>query len=167
MRTLERGALDWVEQGLTTLVEVERVVGSSKDMFEQEKKEEAGPPRILIVDDDEETRVLQRTILEDEGCEVEEAGDGEEAIAVLRKDPAFSLVLLDLKMPGMDGLEVLRAIRGAVDTHALPVMISTGNDSEESETELLEAGADDYLEKSAQPERFVARIKAVLRRSMM
>ena len=86
---------------------------------------------------------------------------------LLKTDPSFSLLILDLSMPGMDGREVLDKIRGSVDTAALPVLIRTGTGNERVEAEMLEAGADDYLDKSVDATRFVARVKAVLRRSAL
>ena len=85
----------------------------------------------------------------------------------LNADPDFNLVILDLSMPGMDGRAVLDRIRGAKDTAAIPVLISTAFGDEALETELLEAGADDYLEKSGDAKRFMARVRAVLRRAVM
>ena len=165
MNPLERGALAWVEQGLTTLVEVERVVGSNKELLEASMQE--GPARILVVDDDEDMRLRHRTLLERQGYRVVEAVDGDRALTILQEDPSFSLVLLDLKMPGADGLEVLRAIRDRSDTVALPVIISTGSGAKGAEVELLEAGADDYVHKKTSAAKMLARVKAVLRRSMM
>ena len=135
MTTLERAALRWVEEGVTTLVEVERVVGSSKDNFEKEREEEqSGPARILVVDDDEDTRLKHRTILEKEGYIVEEAADGEEAVKMLQDDPAYSLLLLDLRMPGMGGESLHRSL---VDSHpqmAERMLLTTGDTvSEESQ----------------------------------
>jgi len=171
MRTLRDVALDWVQEGSTTLVEVERVVGASKEDGAASGPDKADDPdvpsRILVVDDDESTRLQQRTLLEVDGYEVTEAVDGEEALKILREDPDFSLVILDLAMPGLDGRDVLRAVRDDISTHAMPVMISTGDDSETTESELLEAGADDYLEKSAKPTRFLARVRSVLRRAVL
>ena len=69
-------------------------------------------------------------------------------------------------MPGLDGRQVLQQIRGSVDTAALPVVIRTGTGSDKIEAELLEAGADDYVEKSVDANRFMARVRAVLRRAM-
>jgi DNA-binding response OmpR family regulator len=69
-------------------------------------------------------------------------------------------------MPGLDGRQVLDQIRGSVETAALPVLIRTGTGSNELEAELLEAGADDYVEKSVDANRFMARVHAVLRRAM-
>ncbi len=164
MRSLHQVGIDWVVQGRTTLVEVERVLGQSLD--EEEKEREKGPPRILLVDDDEDARLLMRTLLERDGYEVNEAGDGHKALDVLKDDQDYNLVILDLAMPGLDGREVLLQIRGSVDTAALPVLIRTGTGSDAIEAELLEAGADDYVEKSVDADRFMARVHAVLRRAM-
>ncbi len=165
MRSIHDVGLEWVVQGKTTLVEVERVLGQSLD--EEEETEETGPPRILLVDDDPEARLIIRTILERDGCEVEEAEDGHLALDRLKGDPDYSLVVLDLQMPGLSGHEVLDHIRGSVDTAALPVLVRTGTGSDKIEAELLEAGADDYVEKSVDAERFLARVHAVLRRSLL
>ena len=164
MRPISEVALDWVTQGKTTLVEVERVLGQQ---VEEEKDEvvEKGPSKILLVDDDPGARLMMRSLLEKEGFDVHEAGEGAKALELLKANPSFSLLILDLSMPGMDGREVLDKIRGSVDTAALPVLIRTGTGNEKVEAELLEAGADDYLDKSVDATRFVARVKAVLRRS--
>ena len=165
MRLMHEVGLEWVKEGKTTLVEVERVLGQAVD--EAEVQESVGPPRILLVDDDPEARLLMRTILEKDGYEVEEAEDGHAGLEILSEDSDYSLVILDLAMPGLDGREVLNQIRGSVSTSALPVLIRTGTGSEKIETELLEAGADDYVEKSVEPERFLARVHAVLRRALL
>ena len=166
MRPMHEVGLDWVRQGKTTLVEVERVLGAVAE--EQEAaQEEKGPPRILLVDDDEDARLLMRTLLEDEAFEVHDAGDGHKAMDILKVDPDFSLVILDLRMPGMDGREVLNLIRGSVDTAALPVLIRTGAGTAQDEAELLDAGADDFMAKSVDSARFLARVKAIIRRSLL
>ena len=90
-----------------------------------------------------------------------------QALDLLKADPNFSLLILDLSMPGMDGHELLDKIRGNVETAALPVLIRTGTGDDKIEAKLLEAGADDYLDKSVDAIRFVARVKAVLRRSLL
>jgi type II secretory ATPase GspE/PulE/Tfp pilus assembly ATPase PilB-like protein/ActR/RegA family two-component response regulator len=165
MRTMLEVAVDWVVQGKTTLVEVERVLGQVID--EEKAVERKGPPKILVVDDDEDARLMMASLLEEEGYEVTRAQDGTEAVDVLKEDPHFSLVVLDLFMPKMDGREVLQWIRGSVDTAAVPVVVRTGMEGEESEAELLEAGADDYLTKALEPERFRARVRAILRRAAL
>jgi len=164
MRTMSQVALDWVQQGKTTLVEVERALGEQSI---DDSEDDMGPARILVIDDDEEARLLHRTLLSQEGYKVEEAKDGYVALDMLKEDNEYSLIVLDLAMPGIDGREVLARIRGQRDTAALPVLISTGTGDEHTETELLEAGADEYLEKSATAARFLARVRAVLRRAAM
>jgi len=166
MRSMHEVGLDWARQGKTTLVEVERVLGGSLEEKES-VEEEKGPPRILVVDDDEDARLLMRTQLEDESYEVHEAEDGHKAMDILKADPDFSLVVLDLRMPGMDGREVLNLLRGSVDTTALPVLIRTGAGTAQDEAELLEAGADDFIAKSVDAARFLARVKAIIRRSLL
>ena len=164
MRNLHSVGLEWVHQGRTTLVEVERVLGQTLDEESQEKAK--GPPRILLVDDDEDARMLMRTLLERDGYQVFEAIDGHAALDLLKEDQDFNLVILDLAMPGLDGRSVLHQVRGSVETAALPVLIRTATGSDEIEAELLEAGADDYVEKSVDADRFMARVHAVLRRAM-
>ena len=119
------------------------------------------------MDDDADARLLMRSILAKDGYDVEEAEDGHRALEVLGQDPDYSLVILDLAMPGLDGRQVLDLIRGSVATSALPVLVRTGTGSDKLEAELLEAGADDYVEKSVDPERFLARVHAVLRRALL
>ena len=165
MRPIHQVALDWVTQGKTTLVEVERALG--RQTTADEVEEDVGPTRILVVDDDEEARLMAASILEAEGYEISIAKDGYEAVERLDADPDFNLVILDLSMPGMDGRKVLDRIRGSKETAALPVLVSTAFGGDEVETELLEAGADDFLEKTGDAKRFLARVKAVLRRAVM
>jgi type IV pilus assembly protein PilB len=164
MRALHEVGLEWVAQAKTTLVEVERVLGQGLDDLEGDQP--MGPPRILLVDDDEEARLLMRSLLERDGYEVEDAEDGHKAMDMLKQDQRYGLVILDLAMPGLDGRQVLDQIRGSVDTAALPVLIRTGTGSDEMEAQLLEAGADDYVDKSVDADRFMARVHAVLRRAV-
>jgi type II secretory ATPase GspE/PulE/Tfp pilus assembly ATPase PilB-like protein/CheY-like chemotaxis protein len=166
MRSMHEVGLDWVRQGKTTLVEIERVLGTVVEEKEATKKSQ-GPPRILLVDDDEGARITMRTLLQSEGFEILEADGGHAAVDILKVDPGFSLVILDLRMPGLDGRQVLDLIRGSVDTAALPVMIRTGAGTERDEAVLLDAGADDFVMKSVDSARFVARVKAVIRRSLI
>jgi CheY-like chemotaxis protein len=164
MRTLHEVGVEWVKKGRTTLVEIERVLGQGLE--EDAVDGEHAASRILLVDDDQEARTLMRALLERDGYQVEEAEDGYKAIDLLKADQDFSLIILDLSMPGLDGRQVLQQIRASVDTSALPVLIRTGTGSNVLEAELLEAGADDYVDKAVDPDRFLARVHAVLRRSM-
>ncbi len=165
MRTMHQVALDWVTAGETTLVEVERVLGHEGGADAEE--DDLGPTRVLLVDDDENIRVMLGELLKLDGYEVETAEDGTKGLEMLRSDPGYSLVVLDLDMPGLTGKEVLRQIRDSVETSAIPVLINTGIEKMETEVELLEAGADDYVQKTAGVERFLARVHAVLRRAKL
>jgi DNA-binding response OmpR family regulator len=117
-------------------------------------------PRVLVVEDDEEiAQVLQRS-LRLEGYEVRIAGDGE---AALDQSAAFNpdLVILDLGLPKLDGMEVARRLRAADD---VPILVLTARDALESRVEGLDAGADDYLVKPFERQELLARLRALLRR---
>lgn len=165
MRPMRDVALEWVKKGETTLVEVERLMGQILD--QEEEAATKGPPRILLVDDDEAARLTVRRLLSGAGYQITEAEDGQQALDILKQDGAYSLMILDLSMPRLDGFEVLKHVRGAVDTAALPVLIRTGTGSDRVEAELLDAGADDYVTKAVDPNRFLARVRAVLRRAVV
>lgn len=104
------------------------------------------PPRILVVDDQFTVRELQRSILEAAGFPVETARDGREALDRIRRG-GIEMVLSDLEMPEMDGLELLAALRADPDTQSLPVVIVTSRGSEEDRRRGAEAGADAYVVK--------------------
>ncbi len=117
---------------------------------------------ILLVDDDLNISHLVRLYLEKEGYEVTEAHRGDEGLAAFkRENPA--LVLLDVMLPGMDGLEVLREMR---KIGKIPVIMLTAKDETFDKVLGLELGADDYITKPFENKELVARVKAVLRRSV-
>jgi len=117
--------------------------------------------KILVVDDDPQIRRVMKATLVGHGYEVLEARTGEEA---LEKAPAemANLVLLDMNMPGMGGLETCRVLRQASD---IPVIILSVRNSEKDKVAALDAGADDYVTKPFGIEELLARIRAALRRS--
>lgn len=117
--------------------------------------------RILLVDDDPNISHLVRLYLEKEGFDVTESARGDEALeAFNRESPA--LVLLDVMLPGMDGLQVLKEIR---KTSKVPVIMLTARDETFDKVLGLELGADDYVTKPFETKELVARVKAVLRRA--
>jgi DNA-binding response OmpR family regulator len=116
--------------------------------------------RILVVDDEKRIREIVRGYLESDGFEVAEAGDGDEALAVA-DDWRPDLVVLDVMMASLDGLEVLRRLRTTSD---VPVILLTARSEEVDKLVGLSVGADDYVTKPFSPRELVARIKAVLRR---
>ncbi len=163
MRSMHEVGFEWTREGLTTLDEVERVLGQ----VVTETQLEAGPARVLIVDDDEEDRLMMRTALTNAGYLVETAPDGHEAMDMLSNDRNFSLVVLDLGMPNLTGREVLERMRRSSDLLAIPVLVRTSLEEAQAEIDLLNAGADDYISKQAGVDRFLARVAAVLRRSAL
>src|SRR6476620_1162533 len=116
---------------------------------------------ILVVDDERKIADLARDYLEHAGFAVRIAADGESALAAIRRERP-DLVVLDLGLPGLDGLDVTRAIRR---DSSLPVIMLTARDDELDKLLGLELGADDYLTKPFSPRELVARVKAVLRRT--
>jgi LuxR family transcriptional regulator, maltose regulon positive regulatory protein len=119
--------------------------------------------RILVVDDAEGVRKLLRTSLAREGFVVRFAGSGEEGLEAIRRE-APDLVVLDLMLPAMDGLEVCRRLKAETKTRAIPVIMLTGRGEEADVIRGLEMGADDYMIKPFSPRVLIARLRAVLRR---
>jgi two-component system response regulator MprA len=117
---------------------------------------------ILVVDDDAGLRRALRRVLVSHGFEVEVAEDGAEALARVRTR-TFDAVVLDVMMPGSDGLEVCEQLRASGD--GLPVLMLTARDAVRDRVAGLEAGADDYLVKPFANEELVARLRALLRRA--
>jgi Tfp pilus assembly pilus retraction ATPase PilT/CheY-like chemotaxis protein len=175
MRTMRRSGLDQVDSGLTTLAEVNRVLGGSlaetvseadglpAEPLRDQQPNEAG--HILLVDDDAVNRTMARALLEKQGFRISEAADGEKALQQLDACSDYSLMVLDLDMPRMGGREVLAAVRGRVATAGLPVVVLTGTQDPDAEIEVMRGGADDYIRKPIDPPRFIARVSAALRRA--
>src|SRR6185312_11591396 len=122
-----------------------------------------GAVKILVVDDERAVRESLRRALELEGYEIELAGDGGEALSTLGDDEQPDAVILDVLMPGIDGLEVCRRLR-AMGSH-VPVLMLTARDEVENRVAGLDAGADDYVTKPFALEELLARVRALLRRT--
>jgi diguanylate cyclase (GGDEF)-like protein len=120
--------------------------------------------RILVVDDDEAVRAYLEVTLELAGLEVVQAGDGPHALDLARRR-LVDMVLLDVMMPGMDGLMALARLQADPRTRHLPVMLLSSRSDREEVIAGLEAGADDYVTKPVQPDELLARVRAVLRRA--
>jgi DNA-binding response OmpR family regulator len=122
---------------------------------------------VLVVDDDADARLLVGAILGKHGWEVTEAADGATALMILGKRRDLTLVVLDLGLPDIDGLHVLRALRASPETAHVPVMVLTGRTDRDTEHSVLELGADDYIRKPLDPPILLMRAKAVLRRARL
>lgn len=116
---------------------------------------------VLVVDDEATIREVLRRYLEREGFEVTEAADGEEALAAVESGPP-DLVVLDLMLPGLDGLTLARRLQTGFD---VPVVMLTAKGELRDRIEGLQVGADDYIVKPFSPREVVLRVKAVLRRT--
>lgn len=118
-------------------------------------------PRILLVDDDPSILSLVQLYLAREGFEVQTAARGDDALAAFRRMPP-DLILLDVMLPGMDGWQVLKAVR---KNSAIPIIMVTAKEETFDKVLGLELGADDYVTKPFDSKELIARVKAVLRRT--
>jgi DNA-binding response OmpR family regulator len=123
-------------------------------------------PRILLADDEESIQALLSYPLRKDGYEVVQATDGRDALAKFG-DGRYDLVVLDVMMPRMDGLEVCRRIRGGRVGRTVPIIMLTAKSEEIDKVLGLELGADDYITKPFSLREFRARVKAAIRRSSM
>ena len=120
--------------------------------------------RILVVEDDRDIADLLVHYIGKAGWSGQVVATGSDALAAARATP-FDCVVLDLMLPGMDGLQVLRALRSGPDTAAVPIIMLTARAEEADRIRGLEIGADDYVAKPFSPNELVARIRALMRRS--
>jgi two-component system alkaline phosphatase synthesis response regulator PhoP len=120
--------------------------------------------KILIVDDEKDIVKMLEYNLKKEGFRTVVAHDGEQALNLVNKEHP-DLVLLDLMLPGKDGLEVCKSLKNETRTASIPIIMLTAKTQEADKIVGLELGADDYVTKPFSPRELVARIKAVLRRS--
>ena len=122
------------------------------------------PKNILVVDDEADLVELVSYNLKKEGFIVDSASDGETALTKIRKGK-YGLLILDLMLPGIQGMELCRILRNDPKTSVLPIIMLTAKGEEVDKILGLEMGADDYMAKPFSPRELVARVKAVLRRS--
>jgi DNA-binding response OmpR family regulator len=118
--------------------------------------------RVLVVEDEKKTASFVRKALQTEGFAVDVAPNGEDALAIIQGGP-FDVVVLDIMLPGRDGLSVLRQLRQR--QHPIPVLLLSARGHVEERIEGLNAGADDYLPKPFELAELIARVRALLRRS--
>ena len=121
------------------------------------------PAHLLVVDDDQRIRALLRRFLSREGYRVTAARDAAQARRIL-EGLAFDLLIVDVMMPGEDGLSLCRALRGRIET---PILMLTARGETSDRIEGLEAGVDDYLPKPFEPRELLLRVQAILRRAAL
>jgi diguanylate cyclase (GGDEF)-like protein len=122
----------------------------------------APPPRVLIVDDHPDNVEVIRARLEASGYRTTSAADGEEALRLVREEPP-DLILLDVMMPKVSGMEVAREVKGSKELPFIPIIMQTALDSTEMKVEGLGAGADDYITKPINFAELEARVRSMLR----
>jgi len=120
--------------------------------------------KILVVDDEKDILDLVSYNLAKEGYEIETSTDGEDALKRVKAEN-YDLIVLDLMMPGIDGMELCRVLKSNEKTESIPIIMLTAKSEELDKVLGLEMGADDYVTKPFSPRELIARVKAVLRRS--
>lgn len=120
--------------------------------------------KILVVDDEKDILELVAYNLQKEGFRIDTCQDGEAALERVRNE-TYDLLILDLMLPGMQGMELCRILKTAEDTSSLPIIMLTAKGEELDKVLGLEMGADDYITKPFSPRELIARVKAVLRRT--
>ena len=120
--------------------------------------------KILVAEDDRDIADLIARYLHKQGWEAHLVSAGDEALAYTKRQPV-DLIILDLMLPGLSGLEICRALRGDKSTEAIPIIMVTARTDEKDRILGLDIGADDYLAKPFSPNELVARVRALMRRS--
>jgi len=138
--------------------------GDSDPMTEASATTTAPARRVLLVEDEAAIRELLRLHLSLAGFAIEEIGDGQAALERLRSTP-FDLIVLDVMLPGLDGITLCRTIRAQSVNAATPILMLTALDTESDTVLGLESGADDYLTKPFGIRELMARVRAILRRN--
>jgi len=175
--SLEESARRMIASGTTTLGEVERVLGPLANSEEEkiqgrnnprEKSDTKGAPlnkrKVLLVEDSEDTRAVLEMLLKREFYEVVTAEDGFSALEkVFAEMP--ELIISDLMMPRMSGLEMLQKLRNDVRTRDIPVLMLTAAGDEESELKMIHSGADDFVRKGSDTKVLLARVQRLLNKS--
>jgi len=154
-----------IARAITALLDVSAPPRELKTRAPRPEAAESASDRVLVVDDEPAARLLARSVLEKGGYAVEEAADGLEALERLGSTAPIGLVVADLNMPHLDGLELIWEMRDEDAWSHVPVIVVTGETDEVLETKLIEEGADDYIRKPLDPRLFLARVAATIRRA--
>jgi type IV pilus assembly protein PilB len=172
MKSMFQDGMAKVARGLTTEEELRRVVPPDVDTpgdttvpaALSPEVRSARPTRVLVVDDDPPLREILRDMLEGERYIVDVAADGQEALALVYRERP-DLIITDLQMPGLDGLELLRKLRRDLATCQIPVIFLTVVENLDAEAKALDLGADDYLGKPVERARLLSRVRRALLRT--
>ena len=157
--SMHEAALALLAEGITSIDEINRVLADDSEAIAAKPDR----PRVLVVDDDRIMRLVVKLLLEKNGYDVIEGQNGMHAVELSRRERP-DLLILDLMMPEMDGLQAFDRIRRDVSLAMLPVMILTAENGPGAERRVLELGADDYVVKPFDPDVLLARVQGVFRR---
>jgi type IV pilus assembly protein PilB len=163
-KTLAESGILKVSKEITTLEEIDRVtdVVAKTDITEQERENDKAT-RILIVDDEDDIRKVVAKRINAAGYETIEAANGQEAVEMVFKE-APDLIIIDLMMPVMGGIEATKKIKSNLQTASIPIMMLTAKQDKASELQGIDSGADDYITKPFDNDKLIARVKMLLRR---
>jgi type II secretory ATPase GspE/PulE/Tfp pilus assembly ATPase PilB-like protein/ActR/RegA family two-component response regulator len=166
MRLMREVVATRVAAGETTTEEADRVFGELGDDTPAESQpSEHATTKVLVVDDDPVMRHTISALLTGIGFEAECVEDGEVALARVAQGGTWDLILTDLDMPKVGGEALIASLRRTGRTAATPIIVLTGSSSDATEISAMDAGADDYVRKPVEPARFLARVRATLRRA--
>jgi len=129
----------------------------SQPCFDEDNK-----PRVLVVDDEKFAQIIVKQILAKQNCDILFVESGEEALRILHEDHRVDLVFLDLLMVGMDGYEVLSAMRADPLTKDIKVIVMSGLEGEEDIKKALETGANDFISKPFQPDVLIKKFQTLV-----
>ncbi|MDD4201892.1 MAG: ATPase, T2SS/T4P/T4SS family [Candidatus Omnitrophica bacterium] len=179
-KTLAENGMLKISQGITTLEEVNNVLEAAEErtpheikkgnlveieeIFEENKKNDDKKTKILTVDDEPDILKILNKRLTNAGYEVIQAKNGKQAIESAFKERP-DLIIMDIMMPEMDGIEATKRIRAQLQTAAIPIIMLTAKKDKQSELKGIDVGADDYITKPFDNEKLIARIEMLLRRS--
>jgi type II secretory ATPase GspE/PulE/Tfp pilus assembly ATPase PilB-like protein/ActR/RegA family two-component response regulator len=164
-RFMRDAALRLVDEGITSLDEVNRVLAEHEDDSDRTRAAGSGKRQVLVVDDDRMIRMLVKVLLQREGYDVLEAENGREALDMAQCHRP-DLLITDLVMPEVDGYQTLTALRADGGFSRLPVIVLTAETGPEVERTVLDLGADDYLVKPFEADVLVQRVRSVFVRQM-
>ncbi|HKS06934.1 MAG TPA: ATPase, T2SS/T4P/T4SS family [Gemmatimonadaceae bacterium] len=166
MRLMREVVATRVAAGETTAEEADRVFGELDNETPNEPQpSEHAATKVLVVDDDPVMRHTMSALLNSIGFETECVEDGEVALTRVAQGGAWDLILTDLDMPKVGGETLIASLRRTGRTAATPIIVLTGSSSDDTEISAMDAGADDYVRKPVDPARFLARVRATLRRA--
>lgn len=159
-------ALYLIDQGITSFDEAERVLGPQKSDKTVQKSEEmaSGKRKLLLVEDDESTRSILAMLFSDQFFDVIEAHDGLDGLEKVHTQKP-EIIVCDLMMPRMSGIDMLRKLRADSRTKDIPVLMLTAAATEDNELKLMESGADDFVSKTSDAKVMLARVNRLLSRA--